>query len=466
MRYCARAREIMGRDTDGDSLGRARGASTHAPLALLASALLHSIEPLMVKALKSRAGVRVEHVLVMRGAVQTALALSTLVLQRAPRSAFVGSSRAETAMLAFRGLFGCLAVAFMTNAVTLLPLGEASTLGQTRAIWAALLGSCVLGERWHRGDAGATAVALCGVALIMQPRIALSALDALGVTELSAGAPPGGESGATPGGAAHALGCALALLAAVSSAICFVLLRWQGRARPSAHLATPILWQGVCIAALPAVPAALRAEPPVLLPRAPWAALTLCSVGLGSFGVQVLLTYGVRRVPPGTSALLKASETVYSFAWQALFFPTEADARTTMVDVGGALLVVGALAHVTRMQVRRARAGESEPALDGGACGWRGLASGRRAAHRMADDPAEDIAAAVEPELSLPRAPQSRSVPVSADSSDGLLLGAVGPSGPPARQPAEPDGCEAVHARRGRGSDAVWSAPDGDPPRC
>ncbi|MFS0771693.1 DMT family transporter [Sphingomonas sp. 1P08PE] len=221
-----------------------------------------------------------------------------------------------------RAIVGTISMAFTFAALLALPLAEATTINFTTPIFATVLGALVLGEAtgWRRWSA--VALGFGGVLIVLQP-----------------------------GGHAIPLyGAACGIVAALLTAVVFILLRQIGRTE---RAQTTVWWFSVLslvpLGAVYAVQA--QAHPPLT-----W--VFLVATGLIGGGAQLAMTASLRRgavsvvVPFDYTALLWAT----AYGW-LLFgaLPSE----TTWI--GAPVIVASGLYIVWREHVRRR--GETRGAL-------------------------------------------------------------------------------------------------------
>lgn len=75
------------------------------------------------------------------------------------------------------------------------------------------------------------------------------------------------------------------------------------------------------------------------LPRCGWDRLLIIALALFSFGGQILLTLALQLEDAGPVAVARASDIVFAFIWQIIFFRE----TPTLYSVFGALLVIAAV---------------------------------------------------------------------------------------------------------------------------
>lgn len=217
-------------------------------------------------------------------------------------------------MHVWRAVLGVSGILCLFQALTLLPLADATTLGFTAPIFATILSFLFLKEAIGRHRWLAVVLGFVGVAVVMRP---------------------GGES-------LPLAGIAFALVGAVFSAAVTVTLRRLSRTE---HVAAIVFWffiacGGVSALFLPAVASA----------HSPLAFLFLIGGGLTGGVAQLCMTESLRLAPVSAVApfdYLQIAGAV-AFGWLAL-----ATVPTAWTLAGAALIVVSGLYTAWREQVRR-----------------------------------------------------------------------------------------------------------------
>lgn len=129
---------------------------------MLASVVSFTIEASLIKA--AGASWTPVQILFWRQAVAVIL-LAPLVL-RAPRATL---RTTQPGTIVFRSVVGVVGILMSISALSLLPLGDATTLSFTRVIWIALLAALFMGEAVGPRRVLAVLVGFAGVAVLMRP---------------------------------------------------------------------------------------------------------------------------------------------------------------------------------------------------------------------------------------------------------------------------------------------------------
>jgi drug/metabolite transporter (DMT)-like permease len=206
-----------------------------------------------------------------------------------------------------------------------LPLGDAVTLGATSPIFLALLSAPLLGERPGRAVWGVTVVAFVGIALIAGPQLAVT-------------------------GPAGGLAAAVALAAAVFSALAMVFLRRMRSGAGSAAESVESIALHFSLVSF--VVHALLALPTLSAPG-PGAAALLLAVGLFGGVAQLAMTRAYALTEAARLGTAGYAGTVLAQIGAVIVLGE----RPGPIQIAGALLVVGAgvaLAWSTAREAGRA----------------------------------------------------------------------------------------------------------------
>lgn len=208
-----------------------------------------------------------------------------------------------------RSVIGMVSMFLTFQALAMLPLAEATTIGFTAPLFATLLSAVLLGERVHRHRGAAIAVGFAGVLIVMQP---------------------GGHH-------VPAAGAAVALLAAFAVGIVTITVRQIGMTEPAT---TTVFWftVGGTVATSLLLPFVAQAHD-----GATWGIL----LGMGLLGgaAQILMTASLRNAPIALLAPFDYLQLAWSILLGWLLWST-APGRATFV--GAALIVASGLYTVYR----------------------------------------------------------------------------------------------------------------------
>ena len=164
-----------------------------------------------------------------------------------------------------RAAIGLISMMLNFQAIVMLPLAEATTIGFAAPLFATMLSAVILGERVGRHRWIAAAIGFLGVILVMRP------------------------GGALPGGSLPADGLAVAVLAAIGVASVVITLRQIGATE---HPATTVFWFNIASLAVVSLPMPFIAQP---IPAGLWPILVL----MGMIGglAQILMTSSLSQAP-------------------------------------------------------------------------------------------------------------------------------------------------------------------------
>jgi drug/metabolite transporter (DMT)-like permease len=214
-----------------------------------------------------------------------------------------------------RSLIGLTSMLLTFQALSMLPLADATSIGFSTPLFATILSAMLLAEPVHRHRWTAIAIGMVGVLIIMRP---------------------GGQH-------ASLAGMGVALAGAVASAIATVTIRSLGASeRPT----TTVFWFTVAgtLAMSLAMPFAAQAHDPLT-----WCALV--GIGLAGGAAQVLMTTSLRYAPVSVVAPFDYLSLPWSILYGFVLF-SAAPSATTLV--GAALIVASGLYTIHReRQLRR-----------------------------------------------------------------------------------------------------------------
>ena len=255
--------------------------------------------------LASGRGVGTLEILFYRNALALPVVFAVVLLGpglRSVRTARPGAHLSRSLL----GIFNMLAT---FQAIAMLPLADATTIGFTAPLFATMLSAVLLGEPVHRHRWTAIAIGLAGVVVVMRP---------------------GSHHVATAG-----LGVALA--AALGSGTATVTLRQIGATEPAT---TTVFWftLGGTLASGLAMPFVAAWHDPLIL-----AALVLG--GLAGGAAQMLMTASLRHAPVSVLAPFDYLALPWSILYGWLLFAAAPSATTL---AGGALIAASGLYTVHR----------------------------------------------------------------------------------------------------------------------
>jgi drug/metabolite transporter (DMT)-like permease len=218
-----------------------------------------------------------------------------------------------------RGLVGVAGMGLVFTAYGLLPLPEATAITFAAPLFATLLAAPLLGERLRRYRLLATGAGLCGVAIVMAPRLTLF------------------------GGAATSPAEAWGAAAALGGALCMALAQVQVRRLTRTETTVSIvMWFTISCTSY-----SLLTAPTWVMPTGPeWGLLALA--GLLGGAAQVLLTEAYRHAEAGLAAPFDYLSMLFATAIGFVLF-AEVPAVPTMI---GATVVIGAGITVIRRERR------------------------------------------------------------------------------------------------------------------
>jgi len=214
-----------------------------------------------------------------------------------------------------RGLFGSMGLAANFYSVTVMNLGDATTIFFTSPIFTALFAWIFLGEAFTGALVVASVLSLTGVVLVARPAFLF------------------GDS-AEPSSDMALAGAGAALGAAILAAIAYVIVRKVGT---QVHFLVNVVWFGAVSSAVTPFAAFLLQTQD--WPRG-WQWEVLLGVGLTAFLGQCCLASGLQLAPAGPGTVMRNLDVVFAYVYQLLLLH---DAAQPLSILGAALVVLSAL---------------------------------------------------------------------------------------------------------------------------
>lgn len=326
-------------------------------LAIVASSLGFSLQALLVKKLIVEGGIGTFQIIVFRGTMQAVFCVSALALWGVPSREWLGTQAVQIKMLCLRSALGFCGIAFGFLAISMLPLGDASTLMQSAPVWSSLMAVVFLGERWHCVEVLCAFGALLGVVLVMRPDPLVALL----------GGDPAAPSLAPSADGRRLLGSLCALAGAFSAGGVFVVVRWLGTVVQT-RTPTVILYQALGQVIL--APALVVASGQGWVLPSAGHGLQLVTVGCLGFASQLVLTYGLQREKSAVATPFKMTDVVFAFLWQATLVPRRAGERVVQAtSVAGACVIIFSMTINVLAKLARDRDDAKRGLLPGHAAG-------------------------------------------------------------------------------------------------
>mmetsp|Transcript_11342 Transcript_11342/g.30656 ORF Transcript_11342/g.30656 Transcript_11342/m.30656 type:complete len:468 (+) Transcript_11342:28-1431(+) len=312
------------------------------PLAsIVASTLGFSLQALLVKTITTTSNIGTFQIVTIRGTMQGLGCLAMLVCTGVPAREWFGALPIQRRMLCLRSFLGYVGIAGGFMGISLLPLGEASSLAQTSSLWASLMAMCCLGEPWHPAELLCAVVALCGVVIILRPPALFDLVEGGAVH------PPVDLEAHS----LHMFGALCSLVSATAAGGVFVVVRWLGTVVKT-HTPTVIIYQSVGQVLLAPVCVIITGQGWHL--PTPWQWVAMCAIGFLGFGSQLLLTYGLQREKSATATPFRMFDVLFAFTWQLTLVP---DGRqgVAVTSIAGAGLIISSMVVNVWAKMRRSR---------------------------------------------------------------------------------------------------------------
>lgn len=239
-------------------------------------------------------------------------------------------------LLLLRGVFGTISLIAYFEALTKLPLADATAIMYTNPIWTAFLARRVQREPLSPRVLGASLASLVGVVLIARPSFLFGAGDV----------------------ALPLVPVLLALLAAFGSAAAYVTVREVSK---TDHPLVIVFW--FTLVALPASVPGLAAAP-VWPTAGEW--LGLAGVAISVQVGQVFLTRSLELEPAGRATSVSYVQVVFAFLWGVLVF---GEALRAEAVAGATLIVASALLVALTPPARSVLTPEARPSTNASASG-------------------------------------------------------------------------------------------------
>lgn len=214
-----------------------------------------------------------------------------------------------------RGACGALGLAAMFFAISVMDLGDATTIFFTGPVFTALFAYAFLGEALTGILVLASLLSTTGVTLVVRPAI----LFRHTVDPISAQA---------------VLGAACALGGAVLAAAAYVIVRKVGT---QVHFLVNVTWFGLVSSGASLV-AAFALQQPVVPDAQQWA--VLLGVGVMAFLGQCCLNSGLQLAPAGPGTVMRNLDVVFAYVYQVTLLH---DPANPLSVVGAALVVSSAV---------------------------------------------------------------------------------------------------------------------------
>lgn len=321
---------------------------------IVASSLGFSLQALLVQRLTSAGGLGTFQIIVFRGSTQALFCVLALAVSGAPAREWLGTSALHVKVLCLRSMLGFSGITFGFLAISMLPLGDASSLMQSAPIWSSLMAVAFLGERWHRVEILCALSALVGVALVMRPAPLAALLD-------------GDAAPLAPLAEAddqRLLGSVCALCGAFSAGGVYVVVRWLGTVMTT-RTPTVILYQALGQISLAPILVVASGQG--------WRAPTggqwreLGAVGCLGFLSQYALTIGLKAEKTAVATPLKMTDVVFAFIWQAtLVHHPPGEPRVASTSVAGACVILASMTANVCAKVSRDRGAARRELLPSG----------------------------------------------------------------------------------------------------
>ena len=285
------------------------------------SAFFLSVVALLVK-VGSALGLPAHQMVLARCVIQMLLAFAA--------SAKLGISpigpKAQMPWMFVRGACGAGGLAAFFYAVTLMDLGDATTVYFANPIFTAVLAHIFLGERITCIAGFAALSSLAGVILVARPEfIFQGAAPSLSPTEL--------------------LGASLALLGAVMTSVGMVIAR---KFSTKVHYLVSVAWFGIVGSAL--APWAMLSEGAVVPDMTQ--ILVLIAIGIMAFLGQCTLNSGLQHAQAGPGTVMRNLDVVFSYIYQ-VFLLHSAASIFSIVGAGLIIFSAGLVAYAKWLKSKK-----------------------------------------------------------------------------------------------------------------
>eukprot|EP01059_Diplonema_ambulator_P007895 TRINITY_DN17415_c1_g1_i1.p1 TRINITY_DN17415_c1_g1~~TRINITY_DN17415_c1_g1_i1.p1 ORF type:complete len:394 (+),score=69.43 TRINITY_DN17415_c1_g1_i1:41-1222(+) len=300
-----------------EKLQRLCRSETGALMLVMLSAVFYSIQGVMLKYAKEQ-GMPGVQVVFVRAVLQGFCIFAYLTKTKQP---LLGPPEL-TYWVALRGVLGGIAFVLLFHAVTVLPIGDATTFVSTSTVITVLVARVTVGEKIRPAIAVAAIASLSGSLLIARPTFLFPASD------------DKEEGSGVIGGwlEARTAGVVSALLCATLSGFVLVLIRFAKGANNAQQL-----WPWSVTATIVSACIGFTLQPFVV--PTPLSAFYCSLVVIFGCAGHWCMTHGVRFSTSGPASLTRSSEILYSYTWEVLLF----NEHPPMLTIVGVLLIIASI---------------------------------------------------------------------------------------------------------------------------